>query len=131
MTMLKGLALIAYDDIIICEFTIRCITRFFEVDIQDICFSSIRHPEISLACLTAGSRRRYSSIAREAIIVAFVAARIEINSWAVSGLWNQVQGRTICQTVDAEIVVQSEQASHPQTCIPHIVVRVNVAVWSH
>jgi hypothetical protein len=29
----------------------------------------------------------------------------EVNDWPVSGLWNQIQGRTIRQAIDAKIVV--------------------------
>jgi hypothetical protein len=36
-----------------------------------------------------------------------------VNDWPVSSLWNQIQGRTIGQAVDVEIVVQGEQASRP------------------
>ena len=34
------------------------------------------------------------------------------NDWPVSSLWNQLQGRTVGQAVNVEIVVQGEQASH-------------------
>jgi hypothetical protein len=64
--------LIADDDIVIREFTIRRLTGFFEVDVQDICPASYDiHRDPCAVCWRAGSKRRYSAIARAAIVVAF------------------------------------------------------------